>query len=127
MSESSKLEQQDALHAPEEPPHKKRKGPKGPNPLSMKKKKARPDARQADRAEDGHAGGQRDPCALAGPKDGKGDVNADRVLDVTEASASRPAEGTMPDGPRGHKRKRRRKGAQVQAAGDVAADDSESD
>ncbi|KAM5535389.1 hypothetical protein V8D89_010911, partial [Ganoderma adspersum] len=75
--------------APTEPPCKK-KGPKGPNPLSMKKKKPMPEV-NTSAAEDQH----RDSKAHVGEKRRRQDDDQDERPTMTEGS--------------GHKRKRRRK------------------
>jgi U3 small nucleolar RNA-associated protein 23 len=106
--EATKLEQQEALHTAEEPPRKKRKGPKGPNPLSVKKKDSKP----ACPLHEWHAAGTRATEDLDDGEEGSGaDADAD-----ADAGASHPlnvAQDTALAGPRGHKRKRRRKTAQT--------------
>jgi hypothetical protein len=53
MDESSKIRKMDEASASAtEPPRKKRQGPKGPNPLSMKKKKPKPDDNGRTRGRD---------------------------------------------------------------------------
>jgi U3 small nucleolar RNA-associated protein 23 len=102
--EATKLEQQEALHTAEEPPRKKRKGPKGPNPLSVKKKDSKP----ARPAREGLAAGTRATEDSDDGDEGSGadaDAGASHSLDVAQDTASA--------GPRGHKRKRRRKTAQT--------------
>ena len=53
--------------APDEPPRKKRKGPKGPNPLSVKKKKVKVDENRARTAAIGKVK-KRDDSAAVGQK-----------------------------------------------------------
>jgi U3 small nucleolar RNA-associated protein 23 len=120
MQEATKLDAQDAAHASAEPPRKKRKGPKGPNPLSVKKKKAQPDARRPPRTRSadvhGRADGATHEHAQAAPE---------RAPSPTEDGA----DDTGPTAPRGHKRKRRKKApagtAQPAAAADVDYSDLE--
>ena len=75
--------------APAEPPRKKKKGPKGPNPLSVKKKKPKPGATVPKQS--------ADSVVQAGEKRKRHDVDDDSTAHKLEGS--------------GHKRKRRRKHA----------------
>jgi hypothetical protein len=120
--EVAKIEEQNALHALEEPARKKRKGPKGPNPLSVRKKQPRS---AGDHHAD-HTTGRRktDPAqeddnhAFAEP-----DANAADSTGIPHASdpfSSRGAAEATSTSTRGHKRKRTRK---VAANTHVAAED----
>lgn len=82
--------------APAEPPKKKRKGPKGPNPLSVKKKKTA--------GETGAPPAKRSHPSNSDPT--KDTVGSKRKQE--EADDHRDEPGTA-DGSSGHKRKRRRK------------------
>jgi U3 small nucleolar RNA-associated protein 23 len=104
--EASKLEEQKDLHAPDEPPRKKRKGPKQPNPLSMKKKQAKPDTRQ----------GQRSTTRTADGAGKQATSHAEHGSEITEkvGAGSVPAVSPLAEvwdaqSTRGHKRKRKRK------------------
>ncbi|KAI0762909.1 PIN domain-like protein [Fomes fomentarius] len=105
------LEEEKALHptapeaaklplaAPEEPPRKKKRGPKGPNPLSVKKKKSKPGDTTLKKS--------RDQDAVTGQKR-KRDVDEDR---------EGPSATQLPES--GHKRKRKRKQSATSAAAQV--------
>lgn len=85
-----------------EPPRKKKKGPKGPNPLSVKKKKSKPDQ-----------------SASAPRKSGSQEMEAGAKRkrdDVNEVGEHPSVEGSN-----GHKRKRRRK--THEDSGPVAGDE----
>lgn len=74
--------------APTEPPRKKKKGPKGPNPLSVKKKKPKPEA---------------SATAKKVQVESKADVGEKRKREDDDGESSAPHIE-----PTGHKRKRRR-------------------
>ncbi|KAI0724472.1 Fcf1-domain-containing protein [Cerioporus squamosus] len=108
------LEEEKALHptapeaaklpttAPTEPPRKKKKGPKGPNPLSVKKKKPNAAATTKD----------------APPAKSKAEVGEKRRREDGDVdSSSTHMEGT------GHKRKRRRKHGPSSSADTTAGQD----
>jgi U3 small nucleolar RNA-associated protein 23 len=97
-SEAEKIEKNNAAHAPTEPPRKKRMGPKGPNPLSVKRKKV---------PENNGRPGPRTGTSTAGekrkrPESGEG---ADRPVHAGAGEHEDALEGAKT----GHKRKRRRK------------------
>ena len=85
--------------APAEPPRKKKKGPKGPNPLSVKKKKPKPGATVPKQS--------GDSVAQAGEKRKRHDGDDDSATPKLEGS--------------GHKRKRRTKHAGQSATNDQDA------
>ena len=74
---------------PVDPPRKKKKGPKGPNPLSVKKKKPKADTSAPPNSSE--------TKAMVGEKRRRDDDGADNPVSQTEGAAST------------HKRKRRRK------------------
>ncbi|TFK57347.1 Fcf1-domain-containing protein [Heliocybe sulcata] len=89
--------------APNEPPRKKRKGPKGPNPLSVKKKKtksdvATPSAKKGDKVVKPRVQSTQSDGGVTGAKRKRVDV--DTSMDGREGSGM--------DGDTSHKRKRHR-------------------
>lgn len=123
--ERAKIHAADAQAAPE-PPRKKRKGPKGPNPLSVKKKKMSGDegreprggasAKGKERAvgRTAGAGGEADVTLRAGAKRKRDGAEGEGI---GEASLSVKMDGGGGEGEEthgekqnaGHKRRRRRK------------------
>lgn len=88
---------------PDEPP-KKKKGPKGPNPLSVKKKKAKP------------------PSA---PKESKSEQHKNQIGEKRKRTDGDLAEQSRsPEESSGHKRKRRRKAHASSGGADDAGDHS---
>ena len=89
-SEKSKILSQE--QPSNEPPRKKRKGPKGPNPLSVKKKKPKVSTQP-----------------IAGKKDADTSRAGEKRQRDDEEHQTAPEDRPNPEGS-GHKRKRRRKG-----------------
>ncbi|KAI0778105.1 PIN domain-like protein [Trametes elegans] len=110
------LEEEKALHpsapeaaklparAPTEPPRKKKKGPKGPNPLSVKKKKTQTESGKPVKSADSQASGEK----------------RKREEETDANHSAQRSEGT------GHKRKRRRKHG-AGSAGDAGREAGDQD
>lgn len=125
--ERAKIQAVDALNAPQEPPRKKKTGPKGPNPLSMKKKKPKVEVPRVRQGPGGGKGKERAVGRSDIGEDGSVEAGAkrkrqadrqeedDHAWDVGKIKGYEgESEGDKMGG--GHKRKRRRK-ATAQAGG----------
>lgn len=114
-----------AKAGPSEPQKKKHKGPKGPNPLSVKKKKPKDDGRRQqikdtqstskNQKDTTKAGPRFDDVAKTGEKRKRLlDVSVERV-DISDTGSGEGIDGQGGEGI-GRKRRRRRKNAQGDGA-----------